>query len=361
MYIGQKGDPFAKIVAENEHINESHTIYAGKFRRYHGEGWRQILDIKTMLLNIRDGFYFAAGCLQMLRLLKQIKPEAIFVKGGFVGVPVGLAAAFWKVPYITHDSDAIPGLANRIIARWAALHAVALPKENYAYPQSKTITLGVPIASEFEYITATEQAKAKKDIGLQKDNTVVFVTGGGLGAQSINNAITTSSPGLLKEYPKLIIVHVTGQKHYDAIEAMYTELLPKSIRSRVIVKNFVTDMYRYSAAADVVVARAGATNMAEFATQGKACIIVPNPLLTGGHQLKNANAYAQKKAIRVVSQEDLDEDPGVLVHQIHILMNSPKERAFLGKQLHSFAYANSAVTLAQLLIEQAKKEQKSRV
>ncbi len=359
VFIGQRGDPLAKIVAENEYIDESHSIYAGKFRRYHGEGWRQILDIKTMLLNIRDGFYFAIGCLQMLRLLKQIQPESIFVKGGFVGVPVGLAAAFWKVPYITHDSDAIPGLANRIIARWATLHAVALPKENYAYPQSKTVTLGVPIAGEFEFITKTEQSKIKKELGIAKDSLVLLVTGGGLGAQSINKAITGGSLGLLREYPELTIVHLTGQKHYDSIESEYAKL-PNNVRPRVIVKDFVTDMYKYSAAADIVVARAGATNMAEFAMQGKACIIVPNPVLTGGHQLKNAQAYANKKAVRIVSQDELDDDPGALLHQIHILINSPKDRALLGKQLHSFAYANSAVTLAQLLIEQAK-EHKPRV
>jgi UDP-N-acetylglucosamine--N-acetylmuramyl-(pentapeptide) pyrophosphoryl-undecaprenol N-acetylglucosamine transferase len=351
VYIGQKGDPFADVVAKNEHIDDTRMIFAGKFRRYHGEGWRQLLDIKTILLNIRDGFYFLAGCVQMIWLLRQIKPVNIFVKGGFVGVPVGLAAALWRMPYITHDSDAIPGLANRIIARWASLHAVALPKENYSYPQEKTVTVGVPIAREFEFVTKSEQLQSKKYLTLPQNSDVLLITGGGLGAQSINDAIVSESLGLLDAYPKLHIVHMTGRKNYKPTADSYKKVLSDKLLSRVIIKDYVEDMYRYSSAADVIVARAGATNMAEFATQGKACIIIPSPVLAGGHQLKNAKAYMRSRAIKVVEQDELDSDSGVLAHAIHALMNSEKNRDSLAKQLHTFAHPHSAQMLAELLVE----------
>src|SRR5690606_12676531 len=117
------------------------------------------------------------------------RPDALFVKGGFVGVPLGLAAAMLKIPYITHDSDAVPGLANRLIARWAKAHAVAMPKEAYGYPANKTFHVGTPIASVYEPVTADRQARYKKSFGLPKTAKVLLVTGGGLGAKRLNVAV----------------------------------------------------------------------------------------------------------------------------------------------------------------------------
>jgi UDP-N-acetylglucosamine--N-acetylmuramyl-(pentapeptide) pyrophosphoryl-undecaprenol N-acetylglucosamine transferase len=124
-YIGQQGDKLGDIPAKDPNIDAAYTVYAGKFRRYHGEGLRQLLDVKTFLLNCRDAVLVLIGLVQCWRLLRQLRPDVIFVKGGFVGVPVGLAAAALHQPYVTHDSDAIPGLANRIIARWAYKHTAA--------------------------------------------------------------------------------------------------------------------------------------------------------------------------------------------------------------------------------------------
>jgi UDP-N-acetylglucosamine--N-acetylmuramyl-(pentapeptide) pyrophosphoryl-undecaprenol N-acetylglucosamine transferase len=146
VYIGQKGDSLADVPAADQNIDEVFLIQAGKLRRYHGEGWRQLLDLPTMWKNIRDAGRVVVGLFQSFNLLRKIRPEVIFIKGGFVGVPVGLAAAVLRIPYITHDSDALPGLANRIIAPWAKKHAVGLPKEVYSYPPDKTITVGVPLA-----------------------------------------------------------------------------------------------------------------------------------------------------------------------------------------------------------------------
>src|SRR5689334_19136294 len=131
IFIGQKGEKLIDAVQKNPKIDQVHSVRAGKFRRYHGEGIKQLLDLKTMFKNVRDFFYFLAGIWQSYWLLKRLKPDGIFIKGGFVGVPVGLSAAMQKIPYITHDSDALPGLANRLISRWASAHAVGLPKDVY--------------------------------------------------------------------------------------------------------------------------------------------------------------------------------------------------------------------------------------
>jgi UDP-N-acetylglucosamine--N-acetylmuramyl-(pentapeptide) pyrophosphoryl-undecaprenol N-acetylglucosamine transferase len=146
MYIGQRGDALGDVPAEDKNIDQSYTVRAGKFRRYHGEGIKQVFDVVTLYKNLRDVIFVLIGLWQSFWLLGRLHPDVIFIKGGFVGVPVGLMAALRGIPYVTHDSDAVPGLANRIIARWARLHAVGLPKEVYAYPPAKTVTVGVPSA-----------------------------------------------------------------------------------------------------------------------------------------------------------------------------------------------------------------------
>jgi UDP-N-acetylglucosamine--N-acetylmuramyl-(pentapeptide) pyrophosphoryl-undecaprenol N-acetylglucosamine transferase len=127
VYIGQTGDKLADIPAADPHIDEVFTVRAGKFRRYHGEGWRQLLDIDTQLKNVRDAILVLIGLWQSFWLVRRLQPQVIFSRGGFVSVPVSLGGWLNHVPYITHDSDSMPSLANRLIARWAHLHAVALP------------------------------------------------------------------------------------------------------------------------------------------------------------------------------------------------------------------------------------------
>jgi UDP-N-acetylglucosamine--N-acetylmuramyl-(pentapeptide) pyrophosphoryl-undecaprenol N-acetylglucosamine transferase len=350
IYIGQKGDRLADIVAKHAAIDETHVIYAGKFRRYHGEGWKQLLDLQTMYLNARDVFRILIGCIQSLIIMKRLRAEKVFIKGGFVGVPVGLAAAFWRIPYITHDSDALAGLANRIIARWAVLHAVALPKEVYSYPPGKTVTVGVPIVAEYQRVTKKLQAQYKQHLKLPKDAQVLTITGGGLGARTINNAMVEAASGLLQAYPKLYIRHFTGHAHAADTKHAYDAAVSAAVRDRVHVFDYSSELYLYTGAADVVVVRAGATNMAEMAAQGKACVIVPNPYLAGGHQLKNAQAYKGKRAVVVVDEIKLKQDAHLLLNAITPLLESADKRDALGAALHTFAYPDSAERLVHLIL-----------
>jgi len=356
MYIGQRGDVFGKIVAENTLIDETHTVSAGKFRRYHGEGLRQFLDIRTFALNFRDGFRVIAGLWQSYRLLSRLKPDIIFCKGGFVGVPVGLAAAYLHIPYMTHDSDAIPGLANRIIARWAVKHAVALEPSLYAYPEAKTINVGVPVAQQYQFVDAAEQAQLRAEVGLGEYDEVVLVTGGGLGAARLNHAAVRAAPELLRRFPHLAIVHTTGKQHEAVVTEAYEACLKPAELHRVHVIGYTTELYKYSGAADVVVARGGATNLAELASQAKACVIVPNPLLTGGHQLKNAVAYEQKGAIISIDENKLRDNHELLLSAVERLLDDQKLRVQLGSKLHTFAREDSAKILANMLFDLGKEK-----
>lgn len=349
-----KADRLHDIVDGNVAIDDVRTVHSGKLRRYHGEGLRQLLDIPTVLKNIRDVFLIAAGIVESFFLLRRERPDIIFVKGGFVGVPVGLMAALLRIPYITHDSDAVPGLANRLIARWAVAHAVAMPKDVYSYPKGKTYQTGVPIAAEYSMITAEKQVAFKKELGLDSKNPVICITGGGLGAQRLNEAVVRISKRLLARHPQLQILHVAGRGKAQSLKSAYKKQLGvKAVQ--VIVEEFVQGFYRYSGAADVIVARAGANSLAEFAAQAKACIVVPNPQLTGGHQLKNAEVLEREGAIVCVSDQAVQKNPELLLQQLDRLLDDPKARLALARSLHKTAAPDAAEELAQLVLRCAQK------
>jgi len=349
IYIGQTGDKLGDLPAKNPNIDHVYTVRAGKFRRYYGEGFRQLLDIPTTLKNIRDVFYVLVGLWQSRRLLKKLQPDALFVKGGFVGVPVGLAAASLHIPYLTHDSDIIPGLANRIIGRWASLHAVALPAELYDYPGPKTVTTGIPLQSSIVPVNADLKARYRKEINVPMHARMLFIIGGGLGAQRLNDAAIESVPHLLAQFPDLYVAHGTGRANQENVKKAY-KTLPLESQERVKAYGYLEDMYRYAGSADLIITRAGATNLAEFALQGKACIVVPSAVLTGGHQTKNAAYLEEQGAAVVISEADLRHDPNRVAKQVSELLKDPQRIKKLGQGLSEFAKPEATEELAKLIL-----------
>lgn len=352
IFVGQSGDRLADIPAQDPNIDAAFTVRAGKYRRYHGLGWRQRFDLPTLLLNLRDLLYIATGLLQSWLLIRRVKPSIIFTRGGFVSVPVALAGKLHGVPYITHDSDSTPSLANRLIAQWARLHTVALPEEVYPYPRHKTVTVGVPISNLYRPVSEAVQHQYRQQVGLPELGRNLLVTGGGNGAHHLNQVVLANAPTLLKRYINLSIVHIAGRDHEASLSAAYDQLLPSKLRQRVYVKGFISDLHLYSGAADVVIARGGATNLAEFAAQSKACIIVPSPQLIWN--IKNAETLAQCQAIMLLTEEQADQE-GRLGKMIADLLEDQARRSVLGSRLQSFARTDAADHLARILIEEAER------
>lgn len=332
------------MVEQDDSIDEIHTVFAGKLRRYHGESWiRRLIDIKTILLNIRDILYISLGFFQSLLLVRRLKPDAVFLKGGYVVVPIGFASAMLNVPYMTHDSDALPGLANRLVAPWAVLHATALPEEFYMYPKSITKHVGVLVGEGFQEITPQLQNTYKTELGVPQDSRLLLVTGGSLGAKRLNEPISDIADKLLKDYQDLYIVHQVGKsgEHlYDNFES-----------NRLVSARLLTDMHRYTGAADLIVARGGANTLGELAVQGKAVIVVPNKQLTGGHQLKNAKRLEEKHAVAVVNEKNRKSDAHDLDKTIRELLKDSDKRVRLSGNLRKAYPDNAARKVAVLLLE----------
>ena len=349
VYVGQRGGVLLDLPAKHPAIDAVYAVRAGKFRRYKGEGWRQVFDIRTQTLNIRDGVWVLIGIWQSYWLMRRLRPSVIFTRGGYVSVPVALGGKLCGVPYITHDSDSTPSLANRLIARWAAKHAVALPAELYPYPRGKTITTGVPVAGEYRLVTTKLQHSYKEDIGLAAYDQILCITGGGNGAAGLNNAVIAAVPGLLERFHGLAVVHLTGRGHDAAVRAGYDAALGTQDRRRVVVMDFTNELYKYSGAADVIVTRAGASSLAEFAVQGKPCVVVPATQLAW--QTRHAAALAKHHAIVVVAHETAAGHDAV-GDAIRALLEDDTQRQALGAALASLAHPDAAKQLAMLLLDQ---------
>ncbi len=336
--IVHRGDGLNSLVIEHPSITKVHGIFAGKLRRYHGSG--EHISLREVFKNIRDMFYLAIGFIQSFWLILRWRPKVLFMRGGYVGVPLGFAARLLRKAYVTHDSDAVASLANRLISGGAKAHAVSASKEHYAYAKDKIHEVGVPINKLFKPMSADDKKAARVELELPKDAEVVLITGGGLGAARLNNAVAKSFVELLEARPKLVLLHLAGQSQQEHVQKLYGN------QKRALVYGFRKDLVSLSIAADVVITRAGATAMAEFAAQGKPMIIVPNPLLTGGHQLHNALAYQQNGAAIVVDEKDMS-NLGVVVSE---LLDNPEKSKDLGSAALKLARPNAAADVASLLI-----------
>lgn len=352
IYIGLKGDKLNNLEDSYKVFNKVSYVSSGKFRRYHGESLlSHLADIKTLWLNFRDIFKVFYGTVQAFRLLGKYKPDVVFSKGGYVVVPVGIAARLRGVPIITHDSDAVPGLANRLIGRWSKLHTTGMREQYYHYPSGSIKQVGIPVDERLKAVDAALQKKLKRDIDLPPDCKMLLVAGGGHGSQTINQLMAKISPQLLNNNPSLQIVHISGSGHQDSLAERYRRELGTEMPKRVRVLGFSSDFYVYSGAADLVLARAGATTLAELAIQRKASIIIPSPFLTAGHQLKNAEELTTFDAAEVLSN---DVEPQKLLSILDELLQNEQRREQLAHNIGSLAHPRAAVQIAAILLEAAK-------
>ena len=352
IYVGHTGDDFDSLHARAGNFDFLTFINAGKFRRYHGNRLAALFDFKTLALNIRDFFRLPSSTISAYRLMAKFKPDVMFSKGGFVAVPVGIAARLRGIPIVTHDSDTVPGLANRIVGRWAKVHATGMPAEYYKYKKSTIEYVGIPVDERIVKTTPKIKSEACKQLGIPDSATVLLLSGGGNGSLRLNQLLLSVAKNLLEANLSLYILHVTGRSHEQSVKQLYKQKLPKAEQKRVIVQGFTADFYAYTAAADLVVTRAGATTLAELAIEGKACLIIPSPFLTGGHQLKNAQQLAEAGAA-VIADENIEPDEFLVV--VNKLLADDHRRFELAKNLYATAMPDAAAKLATIIIKSAKK------
>lgn len=316
---------------------EIKTIVSGKFRRYaHLSTWGYVRHPSIMARNFVDLFKVAIGYAQSLIILKKFRPDVVFAKGGFVCLPLGLAAATLRIPLVIHDSDIRPGLTNRVLARYATSIATGFPLENYRYPRERSHYTGVPIDDIYRPISQNEQAVYKTKLGFT-NKPLILAFGGGLGSIAINDAAAE----LAKELGDDVQVYNgTGKANMERAMQRGADLV------NYRAEGFVPGLHDIMAAADVVVTRASATALQELAGMAKPVIAVPARQL--GDQQQNAKLYEAAGAVKVLKDAELKEKLAPLVSQ---LLSDEKVRGDLTAALHTFARPQAARQIAHIVQE----------
>lgn len=324
-------------------------IVSGKLRRYHNRTMlANIFDVQTLFLNIRDMFRVLYGIIQAFAILRRFKPNVIFIKGGYVGLPLGIVAGWTGVPYITHESDTIPGLTNRLLAKRATRIATGFPTSKYGsvLPKQKLVYVGNPVRSE---LLSGHRLAALAHFGLAADVPIVFITGGSQGAHVINQAVVA---GLTELTTHFQIVHHTGEAEIELVRFEVSRLKLKNPKRYQAFSFLSSDMGLVLAAADIVVARAGANTIAELAALAKPTILIPNHRLTGGHQTENARMLGRAGAVRVITEDKLT--PKSLYAELLKIIGDSTEMKRLAQHITTFATPRAAHDLAQLLLDNAR-------
>ena len=257
-----------------------HAISSGKLRRY--------FDPK----NFSDPFKVIKGYRQAVKLMKQLKPDVVFSKGGFVTVPVVLAVKRCKVPTIIHESDMTPGLANRICIPCATKICANFPETVKALPAEKTVLTGTPIRKE---LFSGNKMLGLEFCGFNIKKPVILVIGGSLGSVVVNDAVRSILPTLLKKYQ---VIHLCGKDKVD--ESL--KGTPGYVQFEYIKKE-LSDLMD---AADIVISRAGANAICEILALRKPNILIPlSAAASRGDQILNAGSFEKQGFSYVIKEEDL--------------------------------------------------------
>lgn len=310
-------------------------------------------NFDVVIKNVIDFFKTIGGLFQSFFRLLVNRPDVIFLKGGYVCLPVGVVAHLLRIPYVIHDSDAAPGLTNRVLSKHATKIATGMPLEYYNYPEERAEWTGIPISEEFSPASEAKQRALKKELGFDEKEPLIVVTGGSQGAQHINEAMREILPQVLKISSVMLIA---GRERYPEMLDLkdYEVWEEGELKTNFRIIEFSAEMYKLFGAADIVISRAGASTMTELSSMAKAVIMVPNEKLPGYHQVKNAAAYEKANAAVVVPDDKMHEDPELLLKAVRRLINHPEEREEISKNLKKFSKDNAAENLAKTVISVAK-------
>ena len=321
-YIG------SKTGIEKELITQAgvpyHEISSGKLRRYFS------------LKNFSDPFRVLAGFFQAKKTLKTKKPDVIFSKGGFVSVPVVLAAKQLGIPTIIHESDMTPGLANKLCIPSARKVCCNFPETVNYLPSEKAVLSGSPIRRE---LMTGDRLAGLNFTGLTSDKPVLLIIGGSMGSVKVNSAIRDVLPELLKQFQ---VIHLCGKGHLD-------ERLRQT--GYVQYEYIGAELKDLFALADVVVSRAGANAICELLALRKPNLLIPlSASASRGDQILNARSFSKQGFSAVLEEEDITNE-----RLLDMILDLYKNRTQYILAMEQSKQADSIKTICDLLDEACKK------
>lgn len=295
-----------------------------------------------------------AGPMAALRAARQCRgilrgSDVAVGMGGYTSVPVSLAARKERVPLVLHEQNAVPGLANRVAARWAGAVALTFGEAAARFPRrARTTVTGNPVRDAIAQVPARRAelgVEARAELGLEEGRRTVAVFGGSQGALHLDRA-AVEAVGRLGDRGDLQLLLITGPAHLHEVE----QRLPKGGRLLVRTLPFTDRMDLVYAVADLAVARAGAGTIAELTVCGVPSLLVPYPYATGGHQEANARALEKAGGASVILDDRLDG--GALAERVEAMLEPARRQAMAGRAL-AFGRPDAGDALADLTMKAA--------
>lgn len=276
---------------------------------------------KNMLKNIDVVKKLMKGNKQARQIVRDFQPDFVVGTGGYASAPLVKMAQKEGVPTYIHEQNAVPGMANKLLEKNVRKVFLGFAKagESFKY-KDKQVVVGNPVRDEFMH---TEKQEARKELGFGENEFVILAFGGSQGAGRINKAMMS----VIKEFNgdnDYRICLGAGSYYYDAVcKQLKEEGLETA--DNIKIMEYIRDMAKYLAAADLVISRSGALSVAETTVSGTPAIFIPSPIVTGNHQYYNALAVAEEGGAIVIEEADLDNDD--LIEKIRSLKNDPEAMA----------------------------------
>lgn len=334
LYIGSGAEMEKRMMAEAG--IRAKSVLAGKLRRYFSP------------MNFVDFFKAPIGFIQSLWILLLFMPDVIFSKGGYVAVPIVLAAFLYRIPILIHESDSTPGLANQFLSKFATRIGVAYPSAEEYFPKNKTALVGNPIRFE---VTDGDPEMLREKLGFTSSKKTILILGGSQGAKVINDAMVNILPKLLPYYQ---IIHQTGQSHFETVESKAAYMGVKIGREGYFATPFMSanELRDAFALSDLVISRAGATFITEIAANSKPAILIPIAESANDHQRMNAYALARIGAAIVIEETNLGEH--MLIDNINKIFNDDELRRVMVEKIKTFYHPNAPEIISNSLVEIAR-------
>lgn len=301
-----------------KNIPDSEIIYVGTKRGIENklaprEGYKvyhvEVQGIKRSLSlsNIKSLYLAVTSPIKAKKIIKEFKPDVVIGTGGYVCWPVMKAASDMKIPTVLHESNSIPGVAIRMLAKYVDRIFVNFESTVQKFPEEyrhKVMRVGNPLRPDFLKLDYNE---ARKDLGIDgKYEKFILSCGGSMGAEKINEAVLNLMKNYTSKHPEILHLHATGAIEYEASMNMYKEYGLNKFEN-IKVLEYIYDMPVQMAAADLVINRAGAMTLSELAMMKKAAILIPSPNVTDNHQYKNAHELEKASAAALIEEANLTD------------------------------------------------------
>lgn len=314
------------------------------FRTISISGFQRKLTVKNIGRNIATIWRLMGSGSAVRKIIKEFKPDVVVGFGGYVSGPVVRTAAKMGIKTAIHEQNAFPGITNKALAKEADAVMLTVPEaEKYLECKNKPIVTGLPVRGE---ILEADRDFARVELGID-DKPLIFSFGGSLGAKTINEAMVKLISGLHGS-GKCNFIHAYGQYGKWVPEALKDNGVDPEKEKNIDVREYIYDMDKCLAAADLIICRSGAGTLAEIEAVGRASILIPSPNVAENHQYHNAMALVNANAARVIEEKDLTDEK--LLETVNKLLDNPSMLEAMGKNAKKLAVPDSQKKICDIII-----------